>query len=98
MRGQLNGTGTAPKEGEMRNIHQVLSLCFEGKMPDLELLQMAQEDYVVATRPTAPCNHNWIDATNEKVTGTDYCTKCGALRSQATRPTAPTQAPAKEGE
>ena len=77
----------------MKNIHAVLSACFEGLCPPKRMLLEAQDELLEATRPTAPCNHNWIDATNEKVTGTDYCTKCGALRSQATRPTAP-----KEGE
>lgn len=36
----------------------------------------------MTTEPNPKCtNHNWIDATNEKVSGTDYCDKCGALRS-----------------
>lgn len=26
------------------------------------------------------CQHDWVDATNEKVSGTELCLKCGALR------------------
>lgn len=32
-----------------------------------------------------PCAHDWIDASNEKVSGTDLCIKCGAIRSSARR-------------
>jgi hypothetical protein len=28
------------------------------------------------------CEHNFIDATNEKVSGTDVCTRCGEVRGQ----------------
>lgn len=31
------------------------------------------------------CEHEWIDATNEVVTGTDYCAKCGKLRAHSER-------------
>ena len=27
------------------------------------------------------CEHEWIDATNEKVTGTKYCKKCKTIES-----------------
>lgn len=30
-----------------------------------------------------PCDHKWIDATNEVISGTAYCSKCGKLESLA---------------
>src|ERR1044071_1348772 len=29
------------------------------------------------------CDHSWVDATNEVVSGTAYCSKCGKLKSLA---------------
>lgn len=30
---------------------------------------------------TKPCEHKWVDATNEVVKNGEYCTKCGTVRA-----------------
>ena len=41
----------------------------------------ALRDWLTAILPEQ-CEHRWVDATNEVVSGTDLCTKCGLLRAQ----------------
>lgn len=48
--------------------------------PIILLLESWLEDELTKDR-IAKCDHEWIDATNEVVSGTAYCPKCGALES-----------------
>jgi hypothetical protein len=57
---------------------------------DEPLMTVAQHARIVAALQARAvvmpeCEHDWVDATNKRVSHTDLCMKCGALRSHDDR-------------
>lgn len=77
----LTRTLTTLREDAVREERfRVLELATKIISNPVEFMELTVASEPDPPQPITNCKHEWIDATNEKISGTMYCDKCGKLK------------------